>query len=156
MSEERLQILKMLAAEKITVDEAERLLKALGEEKSEQKTSDSDERHSRRSSDDDDIRGRRDKSTKAKYLYISVKPKDGGKGKDKVNIRVPLGILRAGLKLGSMLPDSARVQVDKALGEKGINLTGMDEASFEEFIKSLTDMNISVDDDNEKVDIYCG
>ena len=79
MSDEKRQILNMLAEKKISVEEAERLLKALGEP--------AEQRHHHRHESEIEIpvTGRK----KPKYLYISVKPKEGeGKKGEKVNIEI--------------------------------------------------------------------
>jgi len=146
MSDEKRQILNMLAEKKITVDEAERLLKALGEPV--------DQRHHHRSESDMEIpnTGKR----KPKYLYISVKPKEGeGKKGEKVNIKIPLFLLRTGLKFGGVLPDSAKEKINRALGEKGIDISKLEESDFEELVAGLSELAIMVDDEDEKVSIYC-
>lgn len=146
MSDEKRQILEMLAEKKISVDEAERLLNALGE-------SDDRQRHHRAAGEVD--RPSADRK-KPKYLFISVKPKEGeGKQGEKVNIKVPLFLLRTGLKIGGVLPDSAKEKINRALGEKGIDIGKLNEADFDELVSGLSDLAILVDDDNEKVSIYC-
>jgi len=146
MSDEKRQILNMLAEKKITVEEAERLLKALGEP--------SEQRHHHRHESEIEIpvTGRK----KPKYLYISVKPKEGeGKKGEKVNIKIPLFLLRTGLKFGGVLPDSAKEKINRALGEKGIDISKLEESDFEELVAGLSELAIMVDDEDEKVSIYC-
>ena len=145
MSGEKRQILNMLAEKKITVEEAERLLNALGE---------SPDRDNRPAPGDFAVSSSDRK--KPKYLYISVKPKEGeGKGGERVNIKVPLFLLRTGLKFGGVLPESAKEKINRALGEKGIDIGKLNEADFEELVAGLSEMAIMVDDENEKVSIYC-
>jgi len=146
MSDEKRQILSMLAEKKITVDEAERLLKALGEP--------DDRRHHHWATGE--IETPASDRKRPKYLYISVKPKEGeGKRGEKVNIKIPLFLLRTGLKFGGVLPDSAKEKINRALGEKGIDIGKLNEADFEELISGLSELAIMVDDENEKVSIYC-
>ncbi len=161
MSDEKRKILELLSNEKINVDEAERLLKALGEPSKREEREDRLDRLDRLAgldhldhldrldNDESPRRGR-----KPKYLYISIKPKEGKSG-DKVNVRVPLFILRTGLKFGGLMPDSAKEKLNKALGEKGVDISKMDEQTFEELVEGLSDLAISIDDDDEKVRIYC-
>jgi hypothetical protein len=93
---------------------------------------------------------------KPKYMYITIKPKEEGKGKsEKVNIKIPLFLLRTGLKFGGVLPDSAKEKINKAFGEKGIDIGKLDSEAFEELVEGLGDLAISIDDDDEKVSIYC-
>jgi hypothetical protein len=145
MSDEKRQILNMLAEKKITVDEAERLLNALND-KAEAKNK-------------DDRFGEMEKESsgkKPKYLYVSVKPKkEGDKKGEKVNIRVPLVLLRTGLKFRGILPDSAKEKINKALGDKGIDIKKLDDETFEEMVEGLSKLAIHVDDEDENVSIYC-
>lgn len=76
MSEERMKILEMLANGIITVDEADQLLSTLDKNKSEVKVLKSVNRN----------------------LYIKISSKDN----DKVNITVPLNLLNAFSKSGSL------------------------------------------------------
>jgi hypothetical protein len=141
MSEERRQILAMLAEKKITVDEAERLLNALNEPE-----------ETRESSTEDLKAAAVAKKKNPKFLCVQVLPKNrDGKRGEKVNIKVPLFLLRTGLKLKGVLPEEVR----EKLGDKGIDLTGLDEKSFDELVQGLTDLSIDVDDEDEQVRICC-
>ena len=84
MNDNRRQILDMLAQGKITADEAERLIAALE-------------------------RGERDpaaRNGKFKYLRVLVDANDPLDGPTKVNVRVPMQLLRAGVKLTGVIPDT--------------------------------------------------
>src|SRR5579864_2227307 len=107
MSENRRQILQMLADGKVTADEAERLIAAL------EKESASAQAEPARS---EVLRPR------AKYLRVVVEAQDQhhGGGQTKVNIRVPMQLLRAGVKLGALLPREARERANAAMRENGI------------------------------------
>lgn len=141
MSDERRQILDMLAEKKITVDEAERLLEALGD------TGESGKRESDQSSI----------MIKAnpKFLKIRVTPKN--KQGDHVNIKVPLALIKAGVKIGSIIPSEAKAKISSALGEKGLDfdLNKMDANALDDMLKALTEMSIDVDDEDESVKIFC-
>ena len=142
MSEERKKILSMLADGKITVDEAERLLEAVGE-----------------SGDADDTKASSTaKQGSPKYLRVEVDGRDSKTGKpEKVNIKVPIQLLRAGLKLHSVLPDHAHNKIHDALNEKGVDLDlkNLKPESMEELIAALNDLTVDVDGEDEKVRIYC-
>jgi hypothetical protein len=140
MSEERRKILDMLAQGKIDVDEAERLLQAVGEKhKPEAKTAPTAA-----------VPG------EPKYLKVKVEPKDG-RSKDRVNITVPLLLIKAGIKLGSVLPNSARNKIAARLGEKGIDidLKNLDPEALQDIFRALKEMRIEVDEEDEKVEVYC-
>lgn len=143
MSNERLRILKMLAEGKITAEEAEKLLDAL-EHKSGQDLYDQKEPVMESEPDE-----------RPKHLFITVNPKTS-KG-EKVNIKIPLQIIRAGVKLKSILPESARAKVNAKFRDKGIgvDLNDLDSKSLEDMLRSMEEFAIDVEDDDETVKIFC-
>jgi len=138
MSEERRKILNMLAEGKITASDAEKLLDALNKSESTEE------------------KEKPVLKSKMKCLKIEVEPK-GDKKKEKVNIKIPLQVIRAGIKLGAVLPGGARDKVNEVLREKGISLdvNELKGDSIEGILESLEEMSIDVDDDDEKVRIFC-
>ena len=138
MSSKRERILKMLADGKISVSEAEELLSALGQETTENSGSG---------------KAQTSGSSEPRYLRITVDPKRGDK---KVNLRVPLGLVRAGVKLGGVLPDEAKGKISEALHAKGIDIdiNRADGEKLAEIFRSLRDVSIDVDDDNEHIRIF--
>lgn len=137
MSNEKKQILEMLAQGKITVSEAENLLAALGSPSENPQASSS-------------------VKTPIKFMRISV---DSAKGEgDKVNIKIPIKFLKAGLKLTAFLPESASAKVNEALEKHGLpmDLRTMKDADFTELIEALSEMEINVQDKGgENVRIFC-
>jgi hypothetical protein len=145
MSDDRSQILNMLKEGKISVSEAEELLDAIGK------------------SPDDSDAAKKDVSPPSsrkspKYLHIKVEEtgKNGGKG-EKVDIRVPIQLLRAGVKLASVIPTEAKSKVDAALEDKGLNISfdDLEGDKLNELVESLTELTIDVDSEDEKVTIFC-
>lgn len=141
MSNERRQILEMLAAGKISAAEAEGLLDAI----------------SKRSPDSPADESCCSPKKKPKFLRIFVEPGSHSEHGKKVNIRVPLMLVRAGMKMSSFVPGSAREKVDEALRDKGINinLSNMKPEQFEEVIEAMKEMDIEVEDGDDKVHIRC-
>jgi hypothetical protein len=152
MNEHRRQILDMLSAGKITADEAERLLAAV-------------EREAPAASS-----GKRSHSpaSKAKYLRVLVDSENGGNpyhGPIKVNIRVPMQLLRAGVRLAGLIPAQAREHVNEAMRERGIpfDLSQLKPDNLQELVDQLNDLTIDVDVDNKggfgqekvKVRVFC-
>lgn len=136
MTDERTRILEMLAQGKITAEEAGKLLDAIGSAPKEAPIAEIPS-----------------KNGKPKYLRVAVSG-----GKDNVNIRVPLQILRAGVKLASLIPNEARGKVDSALGEKGIDikLADLDPKTLEELIEAMGELTVEVESgDGENVRIFC-
>jgi hypothetical protein len=135
MSDDRRKILEMLSEGKITTDDAGKLLSALD------KTSPS---AGERAADQGGARS----VSGPKYLRIFVDEQENGTHPPtKINIAVPLLLLRAGVKLGSLLPPQARANVDRALSEKGIpfNLSQMKVENVDELVDALSDMTIDID-----------
>ena len=140
MNEDRRKILEMLKKGKVSVAEAEELLDAV------------EEPTGSMPSEEVGI----DSTPKAKPKYLRVLVEETG-GKEHVDIRVPLQLLRAGIKLGGLIPQEARAKVTEALGEKGFNLDLSDikPESVEELIQALGDLTVNVEDGDEKVRIFC-
>lgn len=145
MNEERRRILEMLSAGKITTEEADRLLAALGSQQvggSAAATSESAVK------------------TAPKYLRVMVEDhrKEGtGKGPTQVNVRVPMRLLRAGVRLAGLIPQSALNQANEAMHEKGVllDLGQIKPENLEELVNELRDLTVDVDDNGTKVKVFC-
>jgi uncharacterized protein (DUF433 family) len=141
MSEERRRILQMVAEGKVSVPEAEQLLAAVESPGGAAGETGSGPRR------------------KPKYLRVVVEPietgGDAARG-SRVNVRVPLDLVRAGLKLEALLPDRAREKVTAALQSHGISLDlkGSREL-IEELIEHLGDLTVDVENEREKVRVFC-
>ncbi|MGA8728149.1 MAG: hypothetical protein WB608_05305 [Terracidiphilus sp.] len=156
MNENRRQILEMLAAGRITTDEAERLLAAL---EPETRTT------SEFSSKGNGANGVGPASVKnlVKYLRVLVEADQemtGLKGPTTVNVRVPLQLLRAGVRLASLIPAQAHDQLDEALNRHGVPLTlsQIKPENLEELIDHLKDLTVDVDGkggNTTKVRVFC-
>jgi hypothetical protein len=143
MSDQRKQILQMLADGKINADEAERLLSALEGSKGNATV------------ESETIEG---KGSKPKFLHIKVESEPGNdSGHENVDIKIPLILIKAGMKLGSLVPDSAKSKINAHLGEQGLNidLNQLDGEKIDVILQALCESSIDVDSDKEKVRIYC-
>jgi hypothetical protein len=142
MNEQRRQILQMLAEGKITADEAERLIDAL-------------EREQPESLPGAALRPK----PRPKYLRVVVSSADnfGGDGPGRVNVRVPLQLLRAGVRLTSLIPPQALTRVNAELNKSGvpIDLTQLKPQHIEELIEQLDDVTVDVDQPDTKVQVFC-
>lgn len=143
MTDNTKRILEMVAEKKISVDEAQRLLDLVEPENmagnATQDTGDTSKRT-------------------PKYLRVVVEPAAGNtldSGAERVNIRVPLALIRAGMKLTSLIPTPAVEKANEALREKGIDmdLNKIKAADLEPLIDALTELEIDVDG-KEKVHVY--
>jgi hypothetical protein len=78
-----------------------------------------------------------------------------GKRKGEVNVRIPLALVRAGMKLGAIVPGMAGHQVNQRLREHGIDLSKIDPEHIEDVIKEMGEMTVDVDDGKHQVRIFC-
>ncbi len=145
MSENRRQILEMLAQGKITADEAERLIAALEKEPAPAGAPGAAQTLPVK--------------PKAKYLRVLVEaldPKSHNGNPTRVNIRVPMQLLRAGVRLGALIPPQARERANEALREKGVafDLNQIKPENLEELLEQLNDLSVDVDEDRAKVRIF--
>ena len=126
---------------KVTVDEAEELLAAVGTQ-----------------TIGAECAAPEAAAKKVKYLRVLVEDKEGGKN---INIRVPMALLRAGIKLGALLPRNAKEKVDEELRKQGIDidLAKADPETIEQLIVSLSELTVDIDgcekSDTTKVRIFC-
>ena len=148
MNEHRRQILQMLSEGKISADEAERLIAAM---------------EAPASPASSDIRSSGAGKPRPKYLRVVVdSEEDGGhEGPTKVNVRVPMQLLRAGVRLAGLIPAPALRRANDAMQEQGlaIDLMQIKPENLEELVEHLNDLTVDVDqkDANTKVKVrvYC-
>ena len=133
----------MVADKKITVDEAYRLLSVM-QSQTETKTNESTER-----------------KAAPKYLRVVIDSEEDpvrGKeyGPEHVNVRVPVTLIRAGVKLATLIPPEAYNHVDSALKDKGIqfDLRNIKPENIEELIQALGDLEVHIQGGKEKVRVY--
>jgi hypothetical protein len=130
----------MLEAGKINTEEAMKLLAALDDTQKETVTS------------------QPSILKKFKYLRVMVdNPHKAGSDKpEKVNIRVPVSLIRAGMKFTSLIPDDAAGHVEGALREKGINLNlkNIKDEDIDDLIEALREVEVDIDGGEGKVRIY--
>ena len=152
MNEHRRQILEMLSQGKITADEAERLIAALDKSAASESAT----------------AGQATPATPYKYLRVLVDADSGGnphQGPVKVNIRVPMNLLRAGVRLAGLIPPQAREHVNEALRQKGIpfDINQIKPDNLEDLVDQLNELTIDVDVNNKggygeekvKVRVFC-
>jgi hypothetical protein len=141
MNEERRKILDMLAQGKISVEEANKLMAAVCETGS-----------ATGATAGTDAAGQRS----WRYLRVQVEPGPNSESGDRVNIRVPFKLIRAGLKFAAFIPREAHDKVNKAFKDKGmdIDLARITPQDLEEIVANLDDMTVEVDG-KDKVRIFC-
>jgi hypothetical protein len=140
MNDNRLQVLQMLAAGQVSAEEADRLIAALDKEP----TTPAD-------------RAVEVTARNPRYLRIFVEEHEpGDDGPKKVNIRVPFQLLRAGVRLASLIPNGAKDQINEALRKNGvpIDVTQLKPEDLDELVVHLADLTIDVEEKDTKVRIF--
>ena len=100
-----------------------------------------------------------------RYLRVVINPKPGAPPRPNyhgtpftgtVNVRVPFGIIRAGMKLATLIPPEAADRVNDAIKEKGMHfdISRLKPEDLEELMSALQDTEINVDSGFETVRVY--
>ncbi len=84
------------------------------------------------------------------WLRVQVEADEsmtGMKGPTTVNVRVPMQLLRAGVRLAGLIPKQAHDQLDEAFSKHGvpITLSQIKPENLEELIDHLEDLTVDVD-----------
>lgn len=139
MNNDRRSVLQMLSDGKINADEAERLLSVLDTV-----------------SAPPGAEAPRRNGT-PKYLRVTVDADMHGQDATKVNIRVPMSLLRAGVRLSSLIPPAARDQVNAELAKNGMpfDIGQLKPENLEELIAHLDDLSVDVDAPDARVRVFC-
>ncbi len=140
MNEQVKDILDMLAESKITAAEAGQLIAAL----------ERDQPSAAPSQDAARPKG------KAKYLRVMVDTvEDGEPGR--VNIRVPLQLLRAGVRLAPLIPPQTLGRANAELNKSGVplDLTQLKPEQLEALVENLDEMTVEVDQPDARVRVFC-
>lgn len=144
ITEQRRQVLQMLADGQINADEAAQLIDALG----------SDQPSAALGEGFSTVKGK----AAPRYLRVVVDSADnfGGEGPSKVNIRVPVKLLRAGVRLASLVPPWALEHANEALRNKGMDfdLSQIRPQHIEELIEQLDDVSVQVDQPDVTVRLF--
>jgi hypothetical protein len=145
MNENQKKILEMLEQGKISTDDAYRLINAVeGERGGREKTE----------------KMETDTRVKPKYLRVTVTPGEDHTDPnhaDRVNVRIPMSLVRAGLKLTSLIPPETLDKANTALRDKGINfdVRNIKSEDLESLIVAIGDMQIDVETGRgEKVRVF--
>jgi hypothetical protein len=133
MSEETRKVLEMLSSGKVSVQEAEQLLSAVGAPGAPTD----------------------DRKAEPKYFRILVnKPAREGRKAEAVNIRVPMTVVRGGLRLSALFPGmlgKKKIQLDNGTE---LDLSKATYTDLEAMIKDIGELTVDVDGDAQ-VRIRC-
>ena len=138
MNENSRRVLEMLAEGKVTVDEAERLISLVDGEPA---ATASTQQMAHRVPE------------AARFLRVTI-DSDGG---EHVDVRIPLALIKAGVKLHTLLPEQAAKGIRKTMKKQGIDLDLHDLRTdgLEQLIDALSEIEVNVQDGEDKVRVYC-
>jgi len=147
-TDETRRVLDMLQEGKITVDEADRLLKALSAD---------------RPPDTAAADAAADGRDRVRWIRINIqKPANDGHKAKNVNIRVPIAVVKGGMRLGAIIGTFAGDKAARRMKAQGLDidlakissdLSQMNGPEFDEFLRSLNETNIEIDDGRSQVRI---
>lgn len=140
MSEQRKDVLDMLAEGKITAEEAERLIIAL--ERAQPPTAASP--------------AARPKG-KAKYLRVMMEFVEEGDESGRLNVRVPLQLLRAGVQLVALIPPRALDRANAELDKAGVpfDLAQLKPEQLEALVEHLDETVVELEQSDGYLRIFC-
>lgn len=126
-------MLELLSEGKITVDQADQLLRAVSAAAAAPSAAAEPPR---------DL---------PKWMRITI-DKTGREGRPpkQVTIRVPMAVIRGGARLGAMFPRVAGERVTQKLREQGIDVSAIDFSQIEQVVGALGDTTIDVDEGHGK------
>lgn len=132
-NEQHSKILDLLAEGKITFDQARDLFDAVDNAKSEEQPVTSSP------------------STKVKAQWLNINVVEHGNVV--VEMRIPLKLIRAGVKLGALIPPD----VMKKMGENNIDFdfSNINPDNIEELIDGISEMTINVSEGGDGVRMWC-
>ncbi|MEV0385465.1 hypothetical protein [Nonomuraea sp. NPDC050643] len=142
MNEQRKDILDLLAEGRITAEEAERLIVALERDQSPAAPSP----------------GARPKG-RAKYLRVVMEfVEDGESGEaGRLNMRIPLQLLRAGVQLAALIPPQALGKANAALDKSGVplDLTQLKPEQLEALVDHLDETIVELEQPDGHLRVFC-
>lgn len=135
MNQDRRKILEMLAAGSISVNEADQLLAATDVTIA------------------NETIGRRP----PKFLRLLVEPKAAGDSTRKIDIRVPLGVVRNSLQIAQCVPATSRGPMTVALGTHTLDfdLSGMNPENVDDFVAQFADLSTDIEKQDETLRLFC-
>ncbi len=146
MSDDTRRVLELLSQGKVTVEEADQLLRAIPAAGAHAEPA--------KATPPPDAAPR----PKARYVRIAIhKLEQEGRAEKDVNIRVPLAIVRSGLRLGALIPGNTGTQFAARLRDRGldIDLSKLDGAALEAVLRDLGDAPIDIDSGKAQIRITC-
>ena len=142
-TEDSRRVLELLAQGKITVDEADQLLRALRRDEP---------------APTESARGASSSTTTSpKWIRITVEKQREGQPPKTVTIRTPISVARSGLKLGAMFKRFANQPFADRLRQEGVDVdfSKLDLPDLDTLLAGMNEMELDVDGGRTKIRIGC-
>ena len=75
-----------------------------------------------------------------------------------MELQIPIALIRTGIRLGALVPDSAKGKLKKLkkLKKEGFDIDQFFNMASEELVESLADLEINIEgEDGERVRLFC-
>jgi hypothetical protein len=145
MSDDTRRILDLLASGKVTVDEADQLLYAVAAPPPQTSAAAPPPAPGA-------------ERPKPRWVRINVHKtaQQGSHDKD-VNIRIPIAIVRSGMRIGALIPGLAGDQFAAQMRAKGLDIdfSKLDAATIETVLREIGDTNIEIESGKAQLRITC-
>lgn len=140
MNEDRRQILDMLAEGKITSEDADRLLTAIAPPGADPGSAQTG-----------------GMGNGPSFLRVVIDAEDEKEDPVKVNVRIPIKLIRAGVRLSSLIPQQARGHVEAAMREQGVDfdLSQITPENLDELVEQIRELTVDVDSSSARVRVFC-
>jgi hypothetical protein len=137
MREDRRKVLAMLATGRISVEEADHLLSAIAPQREQ--------------------REQPAAPYSPKFLRLLLEPKADTKSQRKIDVRVPLGVIRSSLQIAKSLPLKKGGAMKIALGTHilALDLEQVNPDNVDEFMAQLGQLTADIDQKKETVRLFC-
>ena len=134
MKNDRQRILEMVAAGNISVGEADQLLSAVTNSPATTPA-----------------------NRAPKFLRLLVESKPEAQRNRKIDVRMPLGLLRSTIQIAKSLPGASNVPMTIALGTHtlALDLNGVDPRNADEFIGYFKDLTTDIEKKDETLRLFC-
>ena len=136
MNENSRRVLEMLSEGKVSVAEAERLLSLVDEEP-----------------ETITVVQPTPPTGAARYLRVSIDSDED----EHIDVRVPLALIKAGVKLHTLLPEKATKKIKKKMKKNDIDVDihNLRTEDLEQLIDALSEIEVNIQDGDDKVRVYC-
>ena len=77
----------------------------------------------------------------------------GDQARERVKVRIPMAMLRAGVKLAALIPTHAMDRVNEKLQQRGmgVDLSNLKAEGLEQMVEAMADLEVDIKDGKQQV-----